>query len=62
MAATTEWKDLKEDPPPTSEFCYFTDGKSVAIGIWIRYHLILKGRVDNPKKWAPLNGPEPKIS
>lgn len=57
----TKWIDLEEKKPSNSEFCYFTDGKSVTIGIWYTNLKILKGNRIKPTKWAPMNEPEPKL-
>lgn len=60
MKVTTQWYDIKETPPEKSEFCYFTDGKTVAVGVWLNDCIVLKGRVKKPKKWAPFQGAIPK--
>ena len=61
MKTTSKWINIKEKKPANSEFCYFTDGKSVIIGIWYSCLMILKGREITPTKWAPMDGPEPKV-
>jgi len=61
MTNSNKWIDINEKKPTNSEFCYFTDGKSVTIGIWYSCLMILKGREITPTKWAPMDEPEPKV-
>lgn len=61
MKTTSKWIDIKKKKPANSEFCYFTDGKSVTIGIWYSNLKILRGSHIEPTKWAPMNQPEPRL-
>lgn len=56
MISTKEckWLKLEEKKPNISQYCYVTDGKNKAIGIWMDEFILMKGTVKKIKKWKPF--------
>lgn len=50
----SRWISLCEHIPEKGQYCYISDGKNKAVGVWLNDFLVLRGKVSKPKAWKPF--------